>query len=343
MSNYQQELKTRPMFFGPPVGIQRYDVQKYKYFEDMTKQQLSYFWLPQEINLVKDNGDFKRCNEAQKRIFTLNLKYQILLDSIQSQGISTAFVPYCSLPELESALLTWSQFECIHSRSYTYIIKNLYQDPSQVFDEILEDQSIINRAKSSQKYYDKHIKNPTKESLLLAMVNVFILEGIRFYTSFASTFAFAESQILEGSAKIVSLIARDENLHMALSSYIINKWKKDEMDMKEIIDDNRKVIKEMMDTAVEEEYEWAQYLFKQGSLIGLNAELCQQYIMWLATDRLKKIGISKSYGVDKNPLPWMNNWLNSKNVQVAPQETEISSYLVGGIKQDRLELSNFSL
>lgn len=352
-------LKNQPMFLGADLGLQRYDVFKYPHFDKLTKTQLSYFWVPQEINLSKDVGDYKELSEVEKVIFTNNLKYQILLDSVQGRGPGS-FLPYVSLPELESAINIWQTMEMIHSRSYTYIIKNLYPDPSVVFDSIIQDEAIIKRSKTVTSYYDFFIsycnyfnslsnKKPYvveefKKRLLLAMVNIYILEGIRFYTSFASSFAFGENKVLEGSAKIISLIARDENLHMALTSYIIKKWKQNENDMKILFEQNKDNVIKMMDNAVEEELSWVKYLFKDGSIIGLNGVLCSKYIRWLATDRLKKIGISKSYdGPKKNPLPWMSNWLNSKSLQVAPQEDEIESYIIGSIKQDKVEMSDFKL
>lgn len=353
------DLKNQPMFLGDNLGLQRYDVFKYPHFEKLTKTQLSYYWRPEEINLQKDIGDYKKISEVEKNIFTNNLKYQILLDSVQGRGPG-CFLPYVSLPELESAINIWQTMEMIHSRSYTYIIKNLYSDPSIVFDSIIEDEAIIKRSKSVTKYYDSFISycnyfnslidkkpyviNEFKKRLLLAIVNIYILEGIRFYTSFASSFAFGENKVLEGSAKIISLIARDENIHMSLTSYIIRKWKNDEFDMRAIFNENKDNIIKMMDKAVEEELVWASYLFKDGSLIGLNEVLCSQYIKYLATDRLKRIGINKKYGgLKKSPLPWMRNWLESYSIQLAPQETEIESYIIGSIKQDKVNFDGFEL
>ena len=340
------DFKKQPMFFGEDLGIQRYDQFKYRYFNENGNLQLSYFWRPEEVSLQKDISDYKTLNDNQKHIFTSNLKYQILLDSVQGRAPGTAFIPYCSLPELEFAMTIWQMMELIHSKSYTHIIKNLYPNPSLVFDEILEDKKIIERSVNVTKYYDQFINNPSKESLVLAMVNVFILEGIRFYVSFASSFAFAEVKLLEGSSKIISFIARDENVHMALTSYIIKKWIQDEPEMKEIIIDNKQNIYNMMGAAVEEEKAWADYLFQDGSMIGLNANLLHEYVEWLANNRLKKIGFKRLYKESSNssPLPWMNSWLNSRDIQVAPQETEIESYLVGSIKQDNLSnLNSFSL
>lgn len=351
--------KKQPMFLGEDLGLQRYDVFKYPHFDKLTKTQLGYFWRPEEVSLQKDISEYKEISEIEKNIFTNNLKYQILLDSVQGRGPG-ALLQYVSLPELESAINIWQTMEMIHSRSYTYIIKNLYPDPSVVFDTIIKNENILNRAKSVTKYYDwfisytnyynslskppQYATDQLKTRLLLAIVNIYILEGIRFYTSFASSFAFGENKLLEGSVKIISLISRDENLHMSLTAYIIKKWKQDEPDMLSIFNENKDNIIAMMDNAVKEELDWATYLFRNGSLIGLNEVLCHQYIKWLATDRLKRIGIYKNYnGPKKNPLPWMSNWLESYSVQVAPQETELESYIVGGIKHDEINISNFEL
>ena len=352
----------QPMFFGKPLGVQRYDGAKYPVFDKLTTQQLGYFWRPEEVSLQKDRADFTQLNETQKHIFTSNLKYQILLDSVQGRGPGLAFIPYCSLPELESAMIAWEFMEMIHSKSYTYIIKNVYSDPSDIFDTILDDEKIIARAESVTKAYDEFINqahswdtgcmwtessrgSPTsrwcekdlKRSLYRAVMNVNILEGIRFYVSFACSFAFGELKLMEGSAKIISLIARDENQHLVLTQQIIKKWQEgDDPTMLEIIEEEHDNVVEMFKNCVEEEKDWAEYLFKDGSMIGLNAKLLGQYVEWIGNRRMKAVGIDPIYDVPlrNNPLPWTEHWLNSKGQQNAPQETEIESYVVGAIKQD---------
>jgi|TARA_B100001996_G_scaffold172122_1_gene131349 ribonucleoside-diphosphate reductase beta chain len=352
----------QPMFFGKPLGIQRYDGAKYPVFDKLTTQQLGYFWRPEEVSLQKDRADFTQLNETQKHIFTSNLKYQILLDSVQGRGPGLAFIPYCSLPELESAMIAWEFMEMIHSKSYTYIIKNVYSDPSDVFDTILDDEKIIARAESVTKAYDEFINqahswdtgcmwtdssrgSPTsqwcekdlKRSLYRAIMNVNILEGIRFYVSFACSFAFGELKLMEGSAKIISLISRDESQHLVLTQQIIKKWQEgDDPTMLEIIEEEHDNVVEMFKNCVEEEKDWAEYLFKDGSMIGLNAKLLGQYVEWIGNRRMKAVGIDPIYDIPlrNNPLPWTEHWLNSKGQQNAPQETEIESYVVGAIKQD---------
>ena len=350
------------MFFGPPLGVQRYDKFKYPIFDKLTKNQLGFFWRPEEVSLQKDRADYLVLNKAQKHIFTSNLKYQILLDSVQGRGPGMAFMPYCSLPELEGCMNIWQTMEMIHSRSYTHIIKNVYADPSEVFDTILEDDKILARAQSVTRAYDDFIndahrydtsnwwkpdwqgspttqyeKNSLKRKLYRAVANVYILEGIRFYVSFACSFAFGELKLLEGSAKIIGLIARDESQHMTVSQNILNKWKQgDDPEMVTIAEEEEQNVYNMFKESVEEEKSWAEYLFKDGSIIGLNEKLLQNYVEWTANRRLKSIGLKPIYDIpmSNNPLPWTQHWLSSKGMQVAPQETEVESYLIGSIKQD---------
>ena len=352
----------QPMFFGQPLGVQRYDNFKYPVFDRLTQQQLGYFWRPEEVSLQKDRADYQTLSAEQKHIFTSNLKYQIMLDSVQGRGPGMAFIPYCSLPELESAMTVWEFMEMVHSRSYTYIIKNVYSDPSEVFDTILEDEKILDRASSVTKSYDDFIESAhqydgstmwdlardghpsgqyeryeLKRKLYRAVANVNILEGIRFYVSFACSFAFGENKLMEGSAKILSLIARDESQHLVLTQNILNKWRDgDDAEMQRIAGEEEEYVKEMFQTTVNEEKMWADYLFKNGSMIGLNERLLHNYVEWIANRRMKAIGIKPMFDIPakNNPLPWTEHWLNSKGQQNAPQETEIESYVIGGIKQD---------
>ena len=354
--------KKQPMFFGKPLGVQRYDSYKYPVFDKLTTQQLGYFWRPEEVSLQKDRGDYQTLRPEQKHIYTSNLKYQIMLDSVQGRGPGMAFIPYCSLPELEACMEVWGFMEMIHSRSYTYIIKNVYSDPSEVFDTIISDNRILERAKTVTESYDDFIQsaqqygvsdtwlhnlegvsyaketiNDVKRKLYRAVANVNILEGIRFYVSFACSFAFGELKLMEGSAKIISLIARDENQHLAITQNILNKWRDgDDPEMKQIMKEEEEWTYAMFDRAVNEEKHWADYLFKDGSMIGLNDKLLQQYVEWIANRRLKAIGLKPQYDIaaNNNPLPWTQHWISSKGLQVAPQETEIESYVIGGIKQD---------
>ena len=341
----------QPMFFGAEPNTQRFDQQKYPVFEKLNQQQLGFFWRPEEVSLQKDRNDYHLLSDDQKHIFTSNLKYQTLLDSVQGRGPCLAFLPFCSLPELESMLVAWDFSETIHSRSYTYIMKNVYPDPTAVLDTIVETPEIMDRAKTVTESYDKFIeyahrfhmmgegnRKELKKLLYLTLINVNILEGIRFYVSFACSFAFGELKLMEGSAKIISLIARDENLHLAVSQNIINNYRNKENDkeMLQIMKETEQEVYDMYDTAVQQEKQWAKYLFREGSMIGLNDVLLNQYVEYMANKRMKAIGLKVQYDQPQtnNPLPWTQHWLNSRGLQNAPQETEIESYVVGGIKQD---------
>lgn len=342
--NFSEE----PMFFGQDLAIQRFDVYKYPIFEKLTQTQLGYFWRPEEISLQKDRNDFKLLREEHKFIFTSNLKYQTLLDSVQGRGPVLAFLPHVSLPELEACIVTWDFFETIHSRSYTYIMKNVYSNPEKLFDDILDDAPIMARAKTVTKNYDDFInyaalpnkeRKELKKKFYLALLNVNILEGIRFYVSFACSFAFGELKLMEGSAKILSLIARDESQHLAITQNIINTWRKnpkEDPEMTRIMKESEDEVYAMYDQAVSEEKTWANHLFQNGNMIGLNDKLLHQYIEYITNRRMRAIGLEARYdhSMNHNPLPWTQHWLSSKGLQNAPQETEIESYIVGGIKQD---------
>ena len=339
----------QPMFFGEDLQVQQYSDMKYPIFDKLNQQQLGYFWRPEEVSLQKDRSDWSSLRPEQKFIFTSNLKYQTMLDSVQGRGPCLAFLPFVSLPELEGCIITWDFMETIHSRSYTYIIKNLYSNPSEVFDTIISDEKIERRSKSVTEHYDELInlgmkkslgnevdEYDLKEKLWRTLVTVNILEGLRFYVSFACSFAFGELKLLEGSAKIISFIARDESQHLAVSQRIINNYRDVERDkiMDKVIRDTEKEVYTMYDEAVQQEKRWATYLFSKGSMIGLSEKLLHQFVEFMANRRMKAIGLTPTYNQKSNPLPWIDHWLNSRSTQNAPQETEIESYVIGGIKQD---------
>lgn len=346
-----------PMFFGNPVNVARYDQQKHPIFEKLIEKQISFFWRPEEVDVSKDRVDFSKLTPAEKHIFISNLKYQTLLDSVQGRSPNIAFLPIISLPELETWVETWSFFETIHSRSYTHILRNLFSDPSEVFDDIVVNDEIKRRATDISKYYDDlilatqlyqsqgegeyNIDNEPylvnlrelKKKLYLCMNSVNALEAIRFYVSFACTFAFAERELMEGNSKIIRLIARDENIHLTSTQHILNLWVKgkDDPEMAEIAKECEQEAKQIFLTAVQQEKEWAKYLFKDGSMLGLNEEILCDYVEYIANQRMSAIGMEPAFESKSNPLPWMNNYLSSDNVQVAPQEVEVSSYLVSQI------------
>ncbi|MDA7793398.1 ribonucleotide-diphosphate reductase subunit beta [Glaciecola sp.] len=354
------DVMAEPMFFGNPVNVARYDQQKHAIFEKLIEKQISFFWRPEEVDVSKDRSDFQGLSDAEKHIFISNLKYQTLLDSIQGRSPNIAFLPIVSLPELETWIETWSFYETIHSRSYTHILRNLFTDPSAIFDDIVENEEIKRRAADISKYYDDLIfatqlwqtqgegthvidgethvvtMRELKKKMYLCMNSVNALEAIRFYVSFACTFAFAERELMEGNSKIIRLIARDENLHLSSTQHILNLWAKgkDDPEMAEIAKECEVEARAIFLNAVQQEKEWAAFLFANGSMIGLNEEILCQYVEYIANQRMSAIGLGQPFDIASNPLPWMNNYLSSDNVQVAPQESEISSYLVGQIDSE---------
>jgi ribonucleoside-diphosphate reductase beta chain len=345
------------MFLGNSVNVARYDQQRYVAFEKLIEKQLSFFWRPEEIDVSKDRADWQGLTDSEKHIFISNLKYQTLLDSMAARSMNAILLPIVSLPEVETWVETWAFSETIHSRSYTHILRNLFSDPSEVFDDIMVNPAILKRASSIAQYFDDVIvttqllqsqgpghyevdgkslevtERKLKERLFLAICSVNALEAIRFYVSFACSFAFAERELLEGNAKIIKLISRDEALHLTGTQHMLNNWMsgKDDPEMKEIALELRDQGKQIFMDVVEQEKEWADYLFKDGSMIGLNAAILKQYIEYISNQRLSAIGFEAPFDIKSNPLPWMNAYLVSDNVQVAPQETEISSYLVGQV------------
>ena len=359
-SIFNQEINDtlkEPMFFGDSVNVARFDQQKFEMFEKLTEKQLSFFWRPEEIDVSKDKIDFGKLLRNEKHIFVSNLQYQILLDSVQGRSPNIAFLPIVSLPELENWVETWAFSETIHSRSYTHIIRAIVNEPGVVFDEIMKTEEIIQRATSVSKHYDKLIKHTQayllngegdhkidgkiltinmyslKRLLYLTLMSVNILEAIRFYVSFACSFAFAERKVMEGNAKIIKLIARDEALHLTGTQHMLNLMRdgKDDPDMQAIAIECEAEVIQMFKDAAEQEKEWAEYLFKDGSMIGLNAQILKQYLEYITNIRMSALNMQPIFEQTTNPLPWLNHWLDSDNVQVAPQETEITSYLVSAI------------
>jgi len=334
---------TKNMFLDESVDIQRFDLLKYPQIEKITEKQLGFFWRPEEVDISKDKKDFDALTEHEKHIFTSNLKRQILLDSVQGRAPNIAFLPIASLPEVENWIETWSFFETIHSRSYTHIIRNVYPDPSYVFDGLLDVKEILECGNDIATYYDDLIKDNNsatnkmdhKRSLYMCLMSANALEGIRFYVSFACSWAFAELKKMEGNAKIIKFIARDENTHLAATTTMIKLLLKEDKDMQKIAKEMEPQATELFVKVIEQEKEWADYLFKNGSMIGLNETILKEYVEWIGCKRMRAIGLTCPYTVPQmNPLPWTEKWISGGNVQVAPQETEISSYVVGGVKQD---------
>lgn len=358
--NKNDQLK-EPMFFGQSVNVARYDQQKFEIFEKLIEKQLSFFWRPEEVDVSSDRIDYNKLPEHEKHIFISNLKYQTLLDSIQGRSPNVALLPLVSLPEVETWIETWSFSETIHSRSYTHIIRNIINDPATVFDDIVENEQILKRAKDIAHYYDDLIQltndyhrfgegtheiqgetvtislNELKKKLYLCLMSVNALEAIRFYVSFACSFAFAERELMEGNAKIIKLIARDEALHLTGTQHMLNLLRngQDDFSFIQIAEECKQECFELFKEAAEQEKEWAGYLFKDGSMIGLNKDILCQYVEYITNVRMQAVGLPAAYPeATSNPIPWINAWLSSDNVQVAPQEAEISSYLVGQIDNE---------
>ncbi|WP_282176517.1 class Ia ribonucleoside-diphosphate reductase subunit beta [Vibrio nereis] len=358
--NKNDQLK-EPMFLGQSVNVARYDQQKFEIFEKLIEKQLSFFWRPEEVDVSSDRIDYNKLPDHEKHIFISNLKYQTLLDSIQGRSPNVALLPLVSLPEVETWIETWSFSETIHSRSYTHIIRNIVNDPGIVFDDIVENEHILKRAEDISHYYDKLIQltndyhrygegthqingeevkvslQDLKKQLYLCLMSVNALEAIRFYVSFACSFAFAERELMEGNAKIIKLIARDEALHLTGTQHMINLLRngQDDFAFMQIAEECKQECFDLFKAAAEQEKEWAEYLFKDGSMIGLNKDILCQYVEYITNIRMQAVGLGAAYPeATTNPIPWINAWLSSDNVQVAPQEAEISSYLVGQIDSD---------
>lgn len=370
-SQVKNDQLKEPMFFGQHVNVARYDQQKYEVFEKLIEKQLSFFWRPEEVDVSKDRIDYQALPEHEKHIFISNLKYQTLLDSIQGRSPNVALLPLISIPELETWVETWSFSETIHSRSYTHIIRNIVNDPSVIFDDIVTNEEIRKRAQDISSYYDDLIRQTSyyhlfgegthdingkkvtvsvreiKKQLYLCLMSVNALEAIRFYVSFACSFAFAERELMEGNAKIIKLIARDEALHLTGTQYMINLLRsgEDDPEFAEIAAECEQECYDLFLRAAEQEKEWAEYLFKDGSMIGLNRDILCQYVEYITNIRMQAVGLELPFQARSNPIPWINAWLVSDNVQVAPQEVEVSSYLVGQIDStiDDDDLKDFEL
>lgn len=370
-SQHKNNQLLEPMFFGQSVNVARYDQQKYDIFEKLIEKQLSFFWRPEEVDVSRDRIDFQKLPEHEKHIFLSNLKYQTLLDSIQGRSPNVALLPLVSIPELETWIETWAFSETIHSRSYTHIIRNIVNDPGLVFDDIITNQQILKRAEDISSYYDSLIEmtnywhllgegqhqvagktllvslRALKKQLYLCLMSVNALEAIRFYVSFACSFAFAERELMEGNAKIIRLIARDEALHLTGTQHMLNLLRsgEDDPEMKEIADECQEECFDLFKKAALQEKEWAEYLFQGGSMIGMNKDILCQYIEYITNIRMQAVGLTMPFTTRSNPIPWINSWLVSDNVQVAPQEVEVSSYLVGQIdaRVDTEDFNDFQL
>ena len=331
----------QPLFLGAGLGIQRYDRHKYEIFFKLFRDQWEFVWMPEEVSILKDRNDFKNMTENEQFIFLSNLRFQTLLDSMIGRGIE-GLIAHVSNPELEACMSTWKAFELIHSYSYTHIIKNVFADPTEVFDSILEDEEIVKRAYSVSETYDNLMnldvdgnisQDELKNKIFDAIIATNILESIRFYVSFACAFFFGSQKKMTSNANIIKLIARDENLHVAITQNIV-KCFRDNPDegFKEIVDSSEDRVIEMFRSAAEEEKEWVAYLFSNGPIVGLTDRELKGYVEWLTNTRLRSLGYhTKVYeNVKKNPIDgWLREWYDSESIQSAPQEEEITSYRRG--------------
>ena len=352
MSKQQYNLTTktdylnRKMFLDPagPVTIQRFEEVKYKKIADFEATARGFFWQPEEINLTKDSNDFKEASDAVKHIFTSNLLRQTALDSLQGRGPSQIFTPVVSLPELEALIYNWTFFETnIHSRSYSHIIRNIYNMPKDVFNTIHDTQEIIDMASSVGKYYEdlhqincaKELGQPVEEikhvrAIWMALHASYALEAFRFMVSFATSLAMVENKIFIGNGNIISLILQDELLHKGWTAYIINQVIKDDQRFADIKGQCEGEVYALYADVIREEKSWADYLFNKGPVIGLNANVLKDFVDYTAVGALKEIGIKYQGNSPKStPIPWFNKHSDTSKKQSALQETESTNYVLG--------------
>ena len=352
MSKQQYNLTTktdylnRKMFLDPagPVTIQRFEEVKYKKIADYDSTARGFFWQPEEISLTKDSNDFKDASDAVKHIFTSNLLRQTALDSLQGRGPTQVFTPVCSLPEVEALMYNWGFFETnIHSKSYSHIIRNIYNVPKDVFATIHDTKEIIDMASSVGNYYDKlHVINCRKElgqavtekehvrAVWLALHASYALEAFRFMVSFATSLAMVENKIFIGNGNIISLILQDELLHKGWTAYMINQVVKEDARFVEARDECQAEVYQLYMDVIREEKEWATYLFKLGPVIGLNANILRDFVDYTAVAALKDIGIKYLQPAPKStPIPWFNKHTDTSKKQSALQETESTNYVIG--------------
>jgi ribonucleoside-diphosphate reductase beta chain len=352
MSKAQYNLTTksdylhRKMFLDPagPVTIQRFEEVKYKKIADFETTARGFFWVPEEISLTKDANDFKESSDAVKHIFTSNLLRQTALDSLQGRGPSQIFTPVVSLPELEALVYNWTFFETnIHSRSYSHIIRNIYNVPKEVFNTIHDTKEIVEMASSVGDYYDNlHVINCRKElgetipekehikAIWMALHASYALEAFRFMVSFATSLAMVENRIFIGNGNIISLILQDELLHKGWTAYLINQVVKEDPRFAAMKIECEQEVYQLYLDVIREEKEWADYLFQKGPVIGLNANILKDFMDYTALNALKEIGIKYNQSSPKStPIPWFNKHSDTSKKQTALQENESTNYVIG--------------
>jgi len=336
----------RRMFLDPegPVTVQRFEEFRHPKLSAMETTARGFFWQPEEINLTKDAADFKEASDAVKHIFTSNLLRQTALDSLQGRAPTQIFLPVVSLPELEALVLTWGFFEsCIHSRSYSHIIRNIYNVPKDEFNKIHDNEAIVKMASTVGKYYDNlYVLNCKREvgidvpiyehkkAIWMAMHASYALEALRFMVSFATSLAMVENKIFMGNGNIISLILQDELLHTEWTAYILNNMVKEDPDYGIIKEETKDEVYGLYMDVIREEKEWADYLFQKGPVIGLNANILRDFVDYMALTKLKEIGIKYMEPAPKTtPIPWFNKHVSTDKKQTALQESESTSYVIG--------------
>jgi len=329
------DILAQPMFLGKDLGTQRFDIIKYPVFSDLNDKMVSYLWAPSEINLINDRTQFESMNETERFVFTENLKFQTMGDSLLSRSIDL-IKQHVTNTELEYCFTTQAYVEQIHSKSYTWILQNITDNPTEFFDSILENEHIVARAEDITESFDALLGKTRsdrniKETIFKSILSLQIAEGLFFYSSFACSFWFGSRGIMRGNADIIKLISKDEHLHLSITQNILKKWKNDESEgFKKVMDRNEDLIYETYRLAVTKEKEWAEHLFSKGSLIGLNEKILSGYIEWLANLRLTNLGYKKLYDQKENPLRgWINEYSDSSKTASMPQESEITSYVKG--------------
>lgn len=344
LSTKNIDTRKQPLFLGEPLALQRYDQLKYPKLYELAEQMEEYFWRAKEVSLMKDRNDYYELSDAERFVFDTNLKWQTATDSMLSRSLNT-IGRYVTNPELEACIQVWSFFESnIHSRSYSHILKNVYPDESVFWNSILSDEEVTHRANETKNEYDKffNTEGDDKQKIFDALLATQITEGLSFYSSFVCSFFFAARGKMEGNGKIIKLIARDENLHVAVSKNVLDYLRDNEDEgFQSIVKANEQKVYDAYTMAVNQEKQWADYLFSRGNLLGLNADILKGYVEWLANNRLASLGYKKIFETKKNPLgTWYDQFMNSDKVQVAPQETEISSYKIGA-RDTQVDMSQF--
>lgn len=337
LNNKFVDASEQPLFLGEDLSLQVYHAPRNPVFLDQFKKQMGFFWRPEWKDLTKDRLDHDKLTHAEKFFFLKNLQYQTMMDSVIGRGIGT-LTPFVSSPELEVDMAYWQFCEALHSYSYTYIVKNVYPDADAVFRPVLEDMEIMSRAESVCKNYDDLLVNARnmsdyelREAIYLTLVSTQILEGVRFYLSFAGGFQFAERGLMMGNATILGEILRDENVHVAITQQCLTRLDNDPFEgFVDVARNNRQRVVDMFGQAVEEECSWCDYLFSEGAILGVNAVGMKGFVQWLANTRLRALGHAPISQVKKNPIDgWFSKYVDSSKIQTAPQETELDAYKIG--------------